>query len=304
MTDRLTFREYQELAATTDLVSGDQLEAKMTPLLGLAGEVGSLLSEFKKHMREGDRYRPFADQVAEEIGDVLWYLANIASKAGLDFEDVAQENLAKVTERWPRDETNQMSLLPVGGRWFDDEFPAHERLPRTLRVEFRETQHLGQTTLQMLHDGEPLGDQLTDNSHSQDGYRYHDVFHLTHAIMLGWSPVVRALMRVKRKSAPLIDEVEDGARAAVTEEAISAFVFGYARDHSFFDGVNTVDFELLRTIKTMTQPFEVRACSFRDWESAILAGYRVWRDMIQHRGGVFVGDAECRTVSFEPLAVG
>ena len=47
----------------------------MVPLLGLAGEAGSLLTEYKKWLREGDRYRPFSDQVSEEIGDILWYLS-------------------------------------------------------------------------------------------------------------------------------------------------------------------------------------------------------------------------------------
>ena len=46
-----------------------------------------------------------------------------------------------------------------------------------------------------------------------DGYRYHDIFHIANAVFLGWSPVVRALLRCKRKSQPHIDENEDGARA-------------------------------------------------------------------------------------------
>ncbi len=299
MSDRLTFREYQGLAAQTDATPGDELKAQAIPLLGLAGEVGSLLSEYKKYLREGDRYRPFKDQVAEEIGDVLWYLANIAGKAGLDLEDIAQENLAKLAERWPRDE-DEPQLIPLGTGRYDEAYPTTEQLPRTIRVEFREIPHEGRTRLQMTCDGKPLGDPLTDNAHVDDGYRYHDIFHLTNAIMLGWSPVIRKLMGVKRKSNARVDEVEDGARAAVTEEAISAVIFGYARDHSFFDGVTSVDFELLRTIKVMTRPFEVRDRTYRDWEAMILSGYAVWRQMVHHRGGVFVGDATAHSVRYEP----
>ena len=91
----LTFREYQEAATKTDQVPdvGDNdFKALMVPLLGLAGEAGSLLSEFKKWLRQGDIYRPFADQVSEEIGDILWYVSNIASKMHLDLEEIAREN--------------------------------------------------------------------------------------------------------------------------------------------------------------------------------------------------------------------
>ena len=42
---------------------------------------------------------------------------------------------------------------------------------------------------------------------------FHDVFHLAYAAVLGWSPTTRALLKIKRKSRPEIDENEDGARA-------------------------------------------------------------------------------------------
>lgn len=296
VTEQLTFRSYQEQAAATDKSPQDDLLANTVPLLGLAGEVGSLLTEYKKFLRDGSKYRPFQDQLAEEIGDVLWYLATIARKSGLDLEDIAHENLAKLQERWPQEHTS--------APWFYDEsFASSEQLPREIRVVFSEITANGRTMLQMVTPAGSLGDPLTDNAHTDDGYRFHDVFHLTNAVMLGWSPVSRKLIGCKRKSAPRVDEVEDGARAAVTEEAISALIFGVARDYSFFDGVETVDFELLRTIKTMTRPFEVRSRTYRDWEHAILAGYRVWRQMVEHRGGVFVGDAFAKTVVYEPSVV-
>ena len=131
MESDLTFRDYQNEASRTDRASGDSLESIMVPLLGLAGEAGSLLSEYKKWLREGDRYKPFTDQVAEEIGDILWYLANIAGKAGLDLQEIAEENLAKLHDRWsPLD---QGAALFTQSR-YDDQFPEEERLPLTMRV--------------------------------------------------------------------------------------------------------------------------------------------------------------------------
>mgnify|MGYP001081620358 CR=1 FL=1 len=297
MTDPLSFREYQTLASATDKTDNADLLSNPVPLLGLAGEVGSLLTEYKKFLRDGTKYRPFQDQVAEEIGDVLWYLATIARKAGLDLEDIANENLAKLHERWPA--SSQPELL--GPRFYDEGFDASEQLPRDLRVEFRQVVDQGATKLEMSIDGERQGNLLTDNAHYDDGYRFHDVFHLTNAIMLGWSPVSRKLLGCKRKSIPQLDEVEDGARAAITEEAISAVVFGVAKDYSFFDDLHAVDFDLLRTVKTMTRPFEVRDRTYREWEETILAGYEVWREMARAGGGVLVGDANKRSVHFEPL---
>jgi hypothetical protein len=91
------------------------------------------------------------------------------------------------------------------------------------------------------------------------------------------------------------------SRAAVAEEAISALVFAHAKDHSFFHEVGTVDYELLRAIKLITNPFEVRDRTFGDWEESILKAYSVWRSMVENNGGVFVGDSERRTVTYEPL---
>jgi hypothetical protein len=168
-------------------------------------------------------------------------------------------------------------------------------------VELREIEVDGKRTLETTINGRKFGDSLTDNSHVDDGYRFHDVFHFTNAIVLGWSPIVRRTLGVKRRSVPQVDEVEDGARAGVTEEAISAVVFGYAKDFSFFKGSDTVEFSLLRMIKQMTAPFEVRDKALRHWEIAILNGYAVWREMVANRGGVFIGDAKTRSVHYQPL---
>lgn len=272
----------------------------MIPLLGLAGETGSLLSEYKKWLREGESYRPFSDQVSEEIGDILWYLSNLASKLNLDLDEIAAENLAKIEERWakPVPGADDVLFSSVPQR-YDASFPPREQLPLEMRVDFVEEPGPTGSRLTLRYNGVPLGDPLTDNSHIDDGYRYHDVFHLGCAILLGWSPVMRRLLNRKRKSIPRIDEVEDGARAFVTEEGVSAVVFGYARDYSLFASSGSVNYELLRTVKGMTRPFEVRTRSFADWQDMILASYGVWRQMIEHRGGTFVGNAVERSLRFE-----
>lgn len=293
----LTLTEYQQLAGRTDRVESTEPSAIITALLGLAGETGSLLTEYKKWFREGERYRVFTDQVAEELGDILWYVANIAQRSNLSLEEIAQENLAKLSDRWPAD-SSSATLFPAVR--YDDSFPVGEQLPKSFRVDFEPVAEGGRLRLRVSIDGQTFGDSLTDNAHIEDGYRFHDAFHFSLASLLGWSPIIRKLLSRKRKSVPQIDEVEDGARAAITEEAISALVFGFAREYSMFEGADAVSYELLRTIRLMVRPFEVRNASLGDWENAILQSFRVWRELATHGRGVLIADADANRVDFIP----
>src|SRR6267378_145384 len=274
----MKLREYQLEAQKTDQVPGtrkdDGRAGIMVPLLGLAGEAGTLLTEYKKWLREGESYQIFKDRVSEELGDILWYVSNIASKEGLDLESIARDNLEKAKSRW----------LPANGgdqgrlRLFDEAFPAGEQLPRSFRIEFREESCKGVKVI-LRQDGKPLGNELTDNAYESDGYRFHDVFHLACAAVLGWSPVMRKLMGRKRKSNEDVDRVEDGGRAIAIEEGISALVFDYAHDHAYLKGVNHIDYGTLRTIKQLTGHLEVAECSEHQWQDAILQGFSVWRQL-------------------------
>jgi NTP pyrophosphatase (non-canonical NTP hydrolase) len=285
----MDFRRYQLEASKTDQVPGSSEKSIVVPLLGLAGEAGSLLTEYKKHLRDGEAYRIFKERIADELGDILWYVANIATKAQLNLEEVAQGNLRKVHERWRTSEDAEV-FQRRGEGLFDEEFPLHEQLPRYFEVNLQPINDGESVKVLLTINGEKLGDHLTDNSYNDDGYRFHDVFHLAYAAILGWSPVMRGLMKRKRKSNPRVDEVEDGGRAIVIEEAISAIVFDYAKGCSFFDGVNTMDYSLLSKIKSLTSHLEVKRRSTAEWERAILAGYDVWRQVQQKGKGTIMGD--------------
>lgn len=290
----MDLNEYQRQAQTTDQVKGTTGDSLLVPLLGLAGEVGSLLVEYKKQLRDGSAHRMYQEQVGEELGDLLWYIANIASKHGLDLEIIARDNLRKTTARWSREVPGQRSLLPA---FFDEPFPPAEQLPRVLDVEVK-TNAAGK--VECLVDGAPLGDCLSDNAYQDDGYRFHDVFHLSYAAVLGWSPIVRSLLNRKRRSDKQIDDVEDGGRAKVIDEAVSAIVYDYARKHRFFDGVTAIDFGMLKTIQSLVSHLEVGRCSLGDWENAILQGYAAWRIVRSHNGGMLHIDLHRRTIQAMP----
>src|SRR5439155_4028270 len=137
-------------------------------------------------------------------------------------------------------------LLP--GRKYDAGLPvAQQRLRRfTVRFTAGTGEKDGLPRAKMYMGSEPYGDPLDDNSYEEDGYRFHDAFHLANAAVLGWSPVTRALLRRKRKSDLLVDRVEDGARAIAHEEGLTAFIFSEASGHKFFLGADRVDWDLLK----------------------------------------------------------
>jgi len=273
-------------------VEGTEL---IVPLLGMVGEVGSLLTEYKKHLRDGDAHKLFQEGIEEELGDLLLYVVNVATKFGLNLDSVAENNLRKCRDRWGWRNTTGMSGRPS----FDSGFPNHERLPCTFKVEFTELAADNSVKMRAFIEGFQVGDDLTDNSYLDDGYRFHDIFHLAYAAVLGWSPVTRQLLgRRKRKSNSKVDEVEDGGRAKAIEEGISALVFGYAKDHGFLEGIDTLDYQLLRTIKNMTSHLEVSQRSLGEWEKAILDGYSVWRQLEKNRGGEVVVDLDARSIIY------
>ncbi len=83
--------DYQEAAARTDQNRRGGMEGLAFPLLGLFGEVGTLLSALKKKQRDRNSYVGYSEAVIEEFGDVLWYFSNIASRASLRMSEIARQ---------------------------------------------------------------------------------------------------------------------------------------------------------------------------------------------------------------------
>lgn len=72
--------------------------------LGLAGEAGEVAENVKKMLRDDNgRLHPERKQrLAHELGDVLWYIANLAGELGLRLDDIASDNIAKLRSRQRR----------------------------------------------------------------------------------------------------------------------------------------------------------------------------------------------------------
>ena len=282
-----TFRSMQSHKSA--LSSRQATEAFEISLIRLAGRVGVLLYEFSQGNITQD-----AERLTGHLIDIFRLLLEAAHVAGIDLQEAAERNLAKIFDRWPGDGAPHTPLFDAG-------FEPDEQLPRHFEVSFQEKTIHGKTFVLQKCGGINIGDRLTDNMTEDDGYRFHDVFHLAYAAILGWSPVTRALFRCKRKSDPAIDEVEDGARALITEEGISAWVFTQAVRLDYFEELDSLSYGLLKLVRDLVKGFEVERCALWEWEKAILAEYRVFRLLRMHWRGIVVADLINRQISFREL---
>ena len=92
-------------------------------------------------------------------------------------------------------------------------------------------------------------------------------------------------MGIKRKSNNITDEIEDGARAAITEELISLFIYNHAVHHQLFKYSSSVDTEVLKNVQKLVSGIEVRDCTAKQWEMSIINAYRVFDELKQNNGG-------------------
>lgn len=104
----MELNEYQRLAQRTsrrDLPADSHIT---NGVLGLAGEAGECADLLKKHYYQDNR--PFKDQLIDELGDVLWYVAETAAGIGKTLEDIAQHNIEKLKKRYPEGFDAERSL--------------------------------------------------------------------------------------------------------------------------------------------------------------------------------------------------
>lgn len=93
------FNAYQRIAATTAIYPEEH--RILYPALGLSGEAGEVANKVKKLIRDGPDNRPddWREQIASEIGDVLWYCASLATDLNLTLGMIAAQNEKKLSDR-------------------------------------------------------------------------------------------------------------------------------------------------------------------------------------------------------------
>jgi NTP pyrophosphatase (non-canonical NTP hydrolase) len=153
----LTLDQYQRLAGKTDWTRDTNKPADL-PLLGLFGEVGSLMSEVKKKQRDVSSSRSYVDTVLEELGDVLWYLSTISDRYGVPLSAVANTGMASFG-----------LIAPQGGLTFAS-LQAQQPLPfqyptRTFEYTLMQLAAATGKLLQIYEAGPPTGGMLILSLH-------------------------------------------------------------------------------------------------------------------------------------------
>lgn len=99
----MTFEEYQKESRKT-AVYPNAGKNFIYPTLGLSGESGEVAEKIKKVLRDKGGIIDDAtrQEIAKELGDVLWYVAQIGSELGLSLENIASENIKKLFSRKDR----------------------------------------------------------------------------------------------------------------------------------------------------------------------------------------------------------
>lgn len=107
--DSLDLNHYQQLAGRTAGAGGDGEQRLIVAALGLAGEAGEFANLVKKRTAHGHSDITPA-VLGDELGDILWYLAEAATACGLNLEDIARENIAKLRQRYPEGFSQERSI--------------------------------------------------------------------------------------------------------------------------------------------------------------------------------------------------
>lgn len=100
---KLTFEKYQKESRKTAIYP-NLGKNFIYPTLGLVGESGEVAEKIKKILRDKKGVLDFKTirEITKELGDVLWYLANLATELGISLEEIARQNLVKLHSRQKR----------------------------------------------------------------------------------------------------------------------------------------------------------------------------------------------------------
>lgn len=107
----MNMNEYQELAGRTSNTTSQE-DKIMNAALGLAGETGEVVDIIKKWKYQGHKLDH--KKIAEELGDILWYIAEMADGLEVDLEAIAEFNVHKLRQRYPKGFEKEKSINRKG----------------------------------------------------------------------------------------------------------------------------------------------------------------------------------------------
>ncbi|MEI7620474.1 MAG: nucleoside triphosphate pyrophosphohydrolase family protein [Candidatus Falkowbacteria bacterium] len=99
----MTFSDYQNESKKTAIYPNIGSNF-IYPTLGLSGEAGEIANKVKKILRDKNNEVSEEDrqEISKELGDVLWYLSQIATELNISLDEIAQNNITKLLSRQAR----------------------------------------------------------------------------------------------------------------------------------------------------------------------------------------------------------
>lgn len=104
----MTANEYQKLAMTTLNPALSEKDIIINAAMGLCGESGEVIDIVKKWLAQGHELD--REHIADELGDIAWYLAEMATVLGISLEDVMIKNIEKLKRRYPEGFSAEKSI--------------------------------------------------------------------------------------------------------------------------------------------------------------------------------------------------
>ncbi len=101
----MTFDDYQKQALSTAQNDYEPLMQRTIWAMGVAGEAGEVVEKWKKIVayKGGTVSQEDLDELAKELGDVVWYIAVMADSLGLSFDEIMRRNVKKLQDHKKRD---------------------------------------------------------------------------------------------------------------------------------------------------------------------------------------------------------
>ena len=103
----MTLNEYQNLAQRTSSTKTKE-DKLLNGLMGLNGEAGESIDILKKHLFQGHELN--REKLMYEIGDVMWYCAEVAVGLGVSLDEIGQRNIGKLMVRYPQGFDSEKSI--------------------------------------------------------------------------------------------------------------------------------------------------------------------------------------------------
>lgn len=170
---------------------------------------------------------------------------------------------------------------------------ACESLPRKAEFAFVET---GESVFVYVDvkDARPFRVMSTATDYRLgDGYRWYQVFCLAFAAVLGWSPILRDALGVKRRSNRRVEKGEDGVRAQMIEEYVIALAM--AEEH-WLHGEGALPDQLLQEIRQAVAYLEVSRARPEDWQQALAVARSAWQVLAASGDAIVVMDRAKRNL--------